>query len=39
VRRAVEHWQRQRLGGSLIGKLAIGNYARVLKDALQARQV
>jgi membrane dipeptidase len=39
MRLVVEHWQRQRLAESLIRKLAIGNYARVLKAALQARQV
>ena len=35
VRRIVEHWQRQRLPETRIRKLAIGNYARVLKAALQ----
>jgi membrane dipeptidase len=35
VRRIVEHWQRQRLAEARIRKLAIGNYARVLKAALQ----
>jgi membrane dipeptidase len=35
VRRIVEHWQRQRHPEPRIRKLAIGNYARVLKAALQ----
>jgi len=35
LRRVIEHWQRQRVDDARIRKLAIGNYARVLKDALQ----
>ena len=35
VRRVVEHWQRQGVADARIRKLAIGNYARVLKAALQ----
>ena len=35
IRRVVEHWQRQRVDEGRIRKLAIGNYARVLKAALQ----
>jgi len=37
VRRVVEHWQRQRVSEGRIRKLAIGNYARVLRRALEAR--
>jgi membrane dipeptidase len=33
--RVVEHWQRKGVGTTRIQKLAIGNYARVLKAALQ----
>jgi membrane dipeptidase len=35
VRRVVEHWQRRGIADARIRKLAIGNYARVLKAALQ----
>lgn len=35
VRRVVEHWQRRGVADARIHKLAIGNYARVLKAALQ----
>ena len=35
VRRVVEHWQRRGVVDARIHKLAIGNYARVLKAALQ----
>ncbi len=35
VRRMVEHWQRRGIADARIRKLAIGNYARVLKAALQ----
>jgi membrane dipeptidase len=35
VRRVVDHWQRQGVDEARIRKLAIGNYARVLKAALQ----
>lgn len=35
VRRIIEHWQRQGVSDSRIRKLAIGNYGRVLKAALQ----
>ena len=37
VRRVVEHWQRKRLPEARIRKLAIENYARVLKQAMSAR--
>lgn len=37
VRRAVEHWQQRQIGESRIRKLAIGNYARVLKAAFEAK--
>jgi membrane dipeptidase len=37
VRRVVEHWQRKRLPEARIRKLAIENYARVLKQAMAAR--
>jgi membrane dipeptidase len=39
VRRVVEHWQRQRQAEDRIRKLAIGNYARVLKAALRPSRV
>jgi membrane dipeptidase len=35
LRRIVDHWQRQGVEEGRIRKLAIGNYARVLKAALQ----
>ena len=35
LRRIVDHWQRQGVDDARIRKLAIGNYARVLKAALQ----
>lgn len=35
VRRVAEHWQRRGIADARIRKLAIGNYARVLKAALQ----
>lgn len=35
VRRVVDHWQRRGVADARIRKLAIGNYARVLKAALQ----
>jgi membrane dipeptidase len=35
VRRMVEHWQARGVADARIRKLAIGNYARVLKAALQ----
>lgn len=35
LQRVVEHWRRQGVDEARIGKLAIGNYARVLKLALQ----
>lgn len=35
LRRVVDHWQRQGIAEARIRKLAIGNYARVLKAALQ----
>ena len=38
VRQVVEHWQRQQLPEARIRKLAIGNYARVLKAAMLGRQ-
>lgn len=38
VRRVVEHWQRRGVSESRVRKLAIENYARVLRQALEARQ-
>jgi membrane dipeptidase len=38
LQRAVDHWGRRNLGEARIRKLAIGNYARVLKQAFAARQ-
>jgi membrane dipeptidase len=38
LRRVVEHWQRQGMNERRMRKLAIGNYARVLKAAFAARQ-
>ena len=35
LRRVVEHWQKQGVDDARIRKLAIGNYARVLKAAMQ----
>jgi membrane dipeptidase len=35
LRRVVDHWQRQGVNEMRIRKLAIGNYARVLKAAMQ----
>jgi membrane dipeptidase len=35
IRRIIEHWQRRGVADARIRKLAIGNYARVLKAALQ----
>lgn len=35
LRRVIEHWQRQGVDDARIRKLASGNYARVLKAALQ----
>jgi membrane dipeptidase len=35
VRQVIEHWQRRKMAASRIRKLAIGNYARVLKAAMQ----
>jgi membrane dipeptidase len=35
LRRIIDHWQRQGVEDARIRKLAIGNYARVLKAALQ----
>ncbi len=37
LQRVVKHWRRQGMPETRIGKLAIGNYARVLKQALAAR--
>ena len=34
----VRHWRRQKMSEARIRKLAIENYARVLKQALAARQ-
>jgi membrane dipeptidase len=39
LQRVVEHWDRRNLSETRIRKLAIENYARVLKQALAARQV
>jgi membrane dipeptidase len=38
VRRVIEHWERRRIDERRIRKLAIENYARVLKRALSTRQ-
>jgi membrane dipeptidase len=38
VRRVVDHWEQRRMSESRIRKLAIENYARVLKQAMAARQ-
>jgi membrane dipeptidase len=38
LRRVVDHWQRRQLSESRIRKLAIENYARVLRQAMAARQ-
>jgi microsomal dipeptidase-like Zn-dependent dipeptidase len=38
LRRVIEHWERRRMDERRIRKLAIENYARVLKQALAARQ-
>jgi membrane dipeptidase len=38
VRRVVDYWERQRLSEARIRKVAIENYARVLKQAMVARQ-
>jgi membrane dipeptidase len=38
LRRVVEHWERKQLGEAKVRKMAIENYARVLKQALAARQ-
>ena len=35
VRRVVDHWQKQKVPEKRIRKIAIENYARVLKAALQ----
>lgn len=37
LKRVIEHWQRQGVPETKIRKLAIGNFARVLKAALEAR--
>jgi membrane dipeptidase len=39
ARRVVDHWERRQMSESRIRKLAIENYARVLKQAMAARQV
>ena len=38
LQRVVEHWDRRNIGERRIRKLAIENYARVLKQAFAARQ-
>src|SRR5262249_4560238 len=38
LRRVVEHWQRRGMNEARIRKLAIENYARVLRQAMAARQ-
>lgn len=38
LRRVVDHWERRQLSESRIRKLAIENYARVLRQALGSRQ-
>jgi membrane dipeptidase len=39
LRRVIEHWQRQQVSETSIRKIAIENYARVLKQAMAARGV
>ena len=39
LRRVVEHWRRRGMSEVRIRKLAIENYARVLREAMAARQV
>jgi membrane dipeptidase len=39
LRRAVDHWEQRRMPEPRIRKLAIENYARVLRQAMSARQV
>jgi microsomal dipeptidase-like Zn-dependent dipeptidase len=38
LRRVVDYWEQQRMSESRIRKLAIANYARVLRQAMAARQ-
>lgn len=38
LKRVVRHWQERKVSASRIEKLAIGNYARVLREAFAARQ-
>ena len=38
LRRVVDYWERRSMSESRIRKLAIENYARVLRQALAARQ-
>jgi membrane dipeptidase len=38
LQRVVDHWDRRNLGERRIRKLAVGNYARILKAAFAARQ-
>jgi microsomal dipeptidase-like Zn-dependent dipeptidase len=39
LRRVVDHWERRKMAEARIRKLAIENYARVLKAAMAARAV
>jgi microsomal dipeptidase-like Zn-dependent dipeptidase len=39
LRRVVEHWQQRQVPETRIRKIAIENYARVLRQAMAARQV
>ena len=38
LRRVVDYWEQRRMSERRIRKLAIENYARVLKQAMAARQ-
>ena len=38
LRRVVDYWERRQMGEARIRKLAIENYARVLRQALASRQ-
>ncbi len=35
LKRVIDHWRQRGVNDTRIGKLAIGNYARVLKAALE----
>ena len=38
LRRVIDHWERRKMSEARIRKLAIENYARVLRQAFTARQ-